>query len=97
MSKCELREMLLRLLPYVGQKQATALFAVVLLLGMAHAEFDAPHVHIEPTPIQPTTVVTLAATNTASGMMTYGSLPQTTADVPMGFGKMGYRWDTKSL
>jgi hypothetical protein len=96
MSKRELREMLLRLLPYVGQKQATALFAVVLLLG-THAAFDAPHLHIEPTPIQPTTVVAIAATNTASGMMTYGSPAQTPADVPMDFGKMGYRWDTKSL
>ena len=97
MSKREIRELLLRFLPYVkGQKQATALFAVVLLLGMTHAEFDAPHLHIEPAPIQPTTI-TVAATNTASGMMTYDSLPQTTADVPIGFWRMGYRWDTQSL
>jgi hypothetical protein len=90
MSKRELRDLLLRLLPYVnGQKQATALFAVVLLLGMTHAEFDAPHLHLEPAPIEPTTVVTVA-TNTASGMMTYDSLPQT-ADVPIGFWKMGYK------
>jgi hypothetical protein len=67
MSKAELREMLLRLLPYVnGQKQATALFAIVLLLGMTHAEFDGPHLHIEPAPIQPTTMATMAATGTAS-------------------------------
>jgi hypothetical protein len=98
MSKCELRDMLLRLLPYVnGQKQGTALFAVVLLLAMTHAQFDVPHLHIEPAPIQPITVVAIAATNTASGMMTYGSPAQTTADVPMDFGEMGYRWDTKSL
>jgi hypothetical protein len=45
MSKRQLRE-LSRLLPYInGQKQATALFTVVLLLGMTHAEFDAPHLH----------------------------------------------------
>ena len=62
----------MRLLPYVkGQKQATALFAVVLLLGMTHTEFDAPHLHIEPAPSGPTTVISVAATNTASGMMTY--------------------------
>jgi hypothetical protein len=98
MSKCEIRELLLRLLPYVnGRKQPTALFAVVLLLGMTHVEFDAPHLHIEPAIIQPTTVVTIAATSTASGVMTYDSLAQTTADVPMGFLEMGYRWDTKSL
>lgn len=86
------------LLPYVkGEKQATALFAVVLMLGMTHAEFDAPHLHIEPVPFQPTTIAAVASTNTASGMMTYGSLPQNPADVPIAFGNMGYRWDTRSL
>ena len=51
MSKREIRDLLSRLLPYVnGQKQATALFTVILLLvlfGMTHAEFDAPHLHVE--------------------------------------------------
>ena len=67
MSPCELRELLLRLLPYVnGQKQVTALFTVVLLLGMlgmTHAEFDAPHFHVEPAPIQPNAVVTMGGYN----------------------------------
>jgi hypothetical protein len=66
MSKCELRERLLRLLPHAnGQKQVTALFTVVLLLRMTHAEFDVPHIHIESVPIQPTTVV-MAAMGTPS-------------------------------
>jgi len=66
----------LRLLPYVnGQKQVTALFAVVLVLGMTHAEFDAPHLHVEPAPVQPTTVVTMAASSTAS-VMTFNTFPQ---------------------
>jgi hypothetical protein len=60
MSRREFRELLLRLLPYVsGQKQVTALFTVVLLLvlpEMTPAEFDAPHLHVEPAPIQPTFV-----------------------------------------
>jgi hypothetical protein len=70
MSKAELRDLLLCLLPYVnGQKQATALFAVVLLLvllGKTHAfEFDAPHLHVEPAPVQPTTISMIAASGTA--------------------------------
>lgn len=70
MSKRETRDLLVPLLPYVkGQKQATALFAVVLMLGMAHAEFDALHLHVEPAPGQPTTVVTMAATGTAPRTM----------------------------
>jgi len=89
MSKRELRELLLRLLPYVnGQKQATALFTVVLLLGMTHAEFDVPHLHIEPVPIQPTTVAMVAATGTASVSMSspyFNFNSPTTADVPMNF------------
>jgi hypothetical protein len=89
MSKRELRELLLRLLLYVkGQKQATALFTVILLLGMTHAEFDAPHMHIEPVPIQPTTVSMIAATGTASVSMISPYLNfngPTTADVPISF------------
>ena len=70
MSKRELREMLLRLLPYIaGEKQMTALFTVVLLL-LTHADFDAPHIHIEPVPEAPTAFITVSATNTASGMLT---------------------------
>jgi hypothetical protein len=99
MLKRQLRE-LSRLLPYIsGQQQATALFTVVLLLGMTHAEFDAPHLHTEPAPIQPTTVVMIAATGTASvltgygltGYRQYAPVTATTADVPMGFWKMGYK------
>ncbi len=53
MSKREILEMLSRLLPYVaGREQITALFTVVLLLLM-HANFDAPHIHIEPAPDAP--------------------------------------------
>jgi hypothetical protein len=58
--------MLVRLLPYVkGQKQATSLFAFILLLGMTRT-FDAPHLHIESAPVQPTMIVTMAATSTVS-------------------------------
>ena len=82
----------MRLLPYVkGQEQATALFAVVLLLGTTHAEFDGPHLHVEPAPIQPTTIVTIAATGTVSALMKHDPFAPTTADVPMGFWKMGYK------
>jgi hypothetical protein len=91
MSKRQLRE-LSRLLPYInGQKQATALFTVVLLLGMTHAEFDAPHLHTEAAPIQPTTAVMIAATGTASvltgysltGYGQYAPATATTVDVPI--------------
>ena len=71
MSKREIRSLLSRLLPYVkGEKQAAALFAVALLLvlGLAQGDFDAPHLHVEPAPIETATVM-VAATNTASGTM----------------------------
>jgi hypothetical protein len=72
MSQRELKSLLSPLLPYVhGQKQATALFTVGLLLGLSHADFDAPHLHVEPAPIEPTATVMVAATNTASGTMMY--------------------------
>jgi hypothetical protein len=70
-SKRELRSLLATLLPHVhGEKQATALFTVVLLLGVSHRTFDAPHLHVETAPMEPTATVMVAATNTASGMMT---------------------------
>ena len=69
MSKRELEEMLLRLLPYVnGRKQATALFTVALLLAMTRTEFDAfdaPHLHTEAVTTQPTTISMIAASGTA--------------------------------
>jgi len=72
MSKRELNSLLATLLPYVrGEKQATALFTVVLLLGLSHGAFDAPHLHVEPVPLEPTATLMVAATNTASGMMTH--------------------------
>jgi hypothetical protein len=69
-SKREIRELLSSLMPYVnGQKQATALFTVALLLlmfGKTHAfEFDAPHLHIESAPVQTTTMSMIAASGTA--------------------------------
>jgi hypothetical protein len=86
MSKRELREMLVRLLPYVkGKKQKTALFVVALLLLTTHT-FDAPHLHIESAPIQPTTIVTIAAMATASAVRLNSlmdSVAKTTADVPI--------------
>ena len=72
MSKRELTSLLSDLLPYVsGQKQATALFTVVLLLALSHGDFDTPHLHVETAPMEPTATVMVAATNTASGMMTH--------------------------
>jgi hypothetical protein len=63
--------MLSRLLPYVyGQKQVTALFTAVLLLGLSRGHFDAPHLHVEPAQAEPTTRVMFAASGAASGMVT---------------------------
>jgi hypothetical protein len=56
-------------LPYVNGKQVTALFTVVLLLALSHGKFDAPHLHVEPAPMEPIATLSVAATNTASGMM----------------------------
>ena len=70
MSKRELNSLLATLLPYVhGEKQATALFTVVMLLGLSRGAFDAPHLHVETAPTEPTAMVMVAATNTASGML----------------------------
>jgi len=43
----------------------TALFTVVLLLGL-HSTFDAPHVQVEPAPIEPSVTVSAFASGTAS-------------------------------
>ena len=88
MTKGELREIFVPLIPYVkGHKQATAiLFSAVLLLGTAGG-FDAPHLHIESVSIQPTTIVTIAATATSSAVTlnsVMDSVTKTTVDVPIG-------------
>lgn len=75
MSKRDLRALLSQLLPYVnGQKQVTALFTIALLLAMTHAEFDGPHLHIEPTPIQPTTISMIAASGGGPTGMTISQI-----------------------
>jgi hypothetical protein len=69
MSKRELNSLLATLLPYVhGTKQGTALFTVVLLLALSHGAFDAPHVHVEPAPTEPTVTVMVAASGTNINM-----------------------------
>lgn len=69
MSKRELNSLLATLLPYVnGKKQGTALFTVILLLALSHADFDAPHLHVEPAPLEPTVAVMLGATGTNINM-----------------------------
>jgi hypothetical protein len=93
MSKRECRELLFRLLPYVnGRKQVTALCVVVLMIGMTRTDFDAPHVHVEPAPVQPTTVVAMAAT----ASMARFDLSAAFVDVPIRPSAMGYGWDTES-
>ena len=57
-----------------GTKQKTALFNVVLLVGLAHAAFDSPHLHVESTPVEPTTAVVTLATGTSAAMMMSGYL-----------------------
>jgi hypothetical protein len=68
MSKRELNSLLATLLPYIhGKKQRTALFTVVLMLGMLglHGPSDALHVHVEsPVPEGPTVAVRLGASGT---------------------------------
>jgi hypothetical protein len=75
MSKGEIRDLLSSLLPYIeGQKQATALFTIVLMLKMTHAEFDIPHLHVEPISIQPTTISMIAASGATPTSMTIGQI-----------------------
>jgi hypothetical protein len=69
MSQRELKSLLSTLLPYVnGKKQGIALFTVVLFLGLSHGAFDAPHLHAEPAPMEPTVAVMLAASGTNINM-----------------------------
>jgi hypothetical protein len=64
-SKRELSSLLSQLLPYInGEKQVTALLTVVLLMGLSHADFDAPHLHVDPAPMEPTATVMVAASGT---------------------------------
>jgi hypothetical protein len=98
MLKRLLRE-LSRLLPYInGQRRGAALFTVVLLLGMTHAQFGVPHLHSEPAPIQPTTVVVMIAVMGIASVLTgyaltgyrqYAPVTATIADVPMEFSPNG--------
>ena len=74
MAKHELKSLLSRLLPYVtGKKQTTALFTIVMLLALSHGAFDAPHLHVEPAPIEPSVnVAWMASGNTTSATVTSG-------------------------
>jgi hypothetical protein len=69
-----------------GTKQKTALFTVVLLLGLSHAEFDGEHLQVEPVSVEPTTVVAIAASGTSAAMVGW-SYPTfnspTTANMPI--------------
>jgi hypothetical protein len=71
MSKRELNSFVALVLPY-GEKQAIALL-MAGLLGFSHGAFDAPHLHVEPAPMETAATVMVAATNTASAVMTWTS------------------------
>jgi hypothetical protein len=84
MSRRELRAWLSRLMPYVkGKTQKFALFAVLLILGAANP-FDAPHLHVEPAPIEPSVSSVSMYTNTTSH------------DMPMINVSWDTAWDKKS-
>lgn len=76
-SKRELKSLLAHLLPQVhGEKQATALFTVALLVGVSIVEtkefrgtFENPHLHVETGSMEPLSLATVTVTNTSSGMI----------------------------
>lgn len=75
MAKHELKSLLSRLLPYVtGKMQTTALFTILMLLALSHAEFDAPHVHVESVPVD-VPIASVMMSNAASGTMSYHWTP----------------------